>query len=461
MKKISTFLVSVFMILSLAICSVASAEDQATYTTESYSNVTNSLQNRAENGTSRMQNSYALSQIKDIPNDYWASMEINACVNEGIIPLFDDGTFGPDIVVKRVDFAQWVLNALDNNSFQITVHNNYSDINENTRGYDTILRNDQIGLVYGYTDGEFKPERVITKAETNSIMSHITKSLSYDDSVLGNFVDTKDIPKWALHTYEKTVRYGLYVNYPNANEFLPNKDLNRAEAAVLLYRLRNALNLVKKAYKAEKLLRVEHLNVTPLAPANTVQVTDQRLIVDEGNVIKIAFTNRFNSKNYNVGDEIHFYAKEDIKTVEGTTVFPQGTQFLANVETLTDPRWLNKNAFMTIALKSVTMPNGKVIPFVGSAFENQGVLISNHWQKPILWTLGGLVVGTGVGLAAGIPNDKTGIGLAVGAPAGAAAGAAIGLLTPGVNFGAAQGDEIYVLFKEAMSIYTVDPNAEE
>ena len=393
------------------------------------------------------------SRIKDIPDDYWASMEINACVNEGIMPLYADGTFSPEEVVKRVDFADWVLRALDNYTFEITVKNNYWDIDENTRGYDVILRNDQIGLVYGYPNGSFQPERVITKAETNSIMSHITKDMEIGESILGGFSDTPDIPKWALHTYEKTVRYGLYVNHPDLNEFLPNKQLNRAEAAVLLYRLREKLNLVKKVYTAEKVLGVEHLNVTPLAPANTVRVTDKRVIVDQGNVIKVAFTNRFNSKNYNPGDEVHFYAKEDIKTVEGTLVFPQGTKFLATIETLNDPRWLNKNATMTIDFKTATLPDGREFQMQANAFENQGVLVSNHWEKPLIWTLAGTAVGTGIGVAAGAPNDRIGTGIAIGTPTGAAVGAAIGFLTPGVNFGAAQDDSIYVLFREAMSIY--------
>ena len=119
---------------------------------------------------------------------------------------------------------------------------------------------------------------------------------------------------------------------------------------------------------------------------------------------------------------------------------------------------------MTISFKNATFPDGKVVDMVANAFENQvgspneGILVSNHWQKPLLWTLGGTIVGTGIGLAAGVPNHKTGTGIAIGIPTGAVAGAAIGFLTPGVNFGAAQDDEIYVLIREAMSIYTVSPD---
>ena len=302
MKKISAILAGIFMLFALTMNHAVMAQDDSyVEATQTIQRDVDTLQNRAVTGQggAGVPAEYLVQQASDIPSDYWAFMEINACVKEGIIPLNSDGTFSPDTVVKRVDFASWILNALDNATFQITVHSNYSDVNENTPGYETVLRNDQIGLVYGYPDGTFQPERIITKAETNSIMSHITKDYPVGESVLGAFTDADAIPAWARHTYEKTVRYNLYVNHPDPYEFLPNKQLNRAEAAVLLYRLRNQINLVKKAYKAERMLGIEHLDVTPLAPANTVQVTDRRLIVDAGNVIKVAFTNRFTQTHKN------------------------------------------------------------------------------------------------------------------------------------------------------------------
>ena len=468
MKRFSTVLMSVFVLFALFGFNTAKAdeivaeEQTVTQETTTVEQDLTKLKNRVEmpssSSTAAVPAEYKEQAASDVPEDYWAATEINACIKEGIIPLFDDGTFDPEAVVKRVDFATWILNALENSTFLITVHSKYSDVDEQTPGYEAILRNDQIGLIYGYPDGTFQPERIITKAETNSIMSHITKDFPIGESVLNSFSDSDEIPVWARHTYEKTVKYGLYVNHPDSLEFLPNKQLNRAEAAVLLYKLRRQLDLVKKAYKAERILGTEHLNVTPLAPANTVQVTDQRLIVDAGNVIKVAFANRFNSKNYHVGDEVHFYAKDDIKTVEGTTVFPQGTKFLAAIETLQDPRWLNKNARMTISFKTATFPDGKCVDMVANAFENEGVLVSNHWQKPALWTLGGAAIGTGISLAVGVPKHRTGTAIAIGIPSGALGGAAIGFLTPGVNFGADQGDEIYVIIREAFSIYTVSPD---
>ena len=266
MKKFSAVLVSVFMLFSLcsfnaAMADEAVTEEQAVVEQTTVEQDLTNLKNRAETPSKNSSSAivpagYKEQLASDVPDDYWAATEINACIKEGIIPVYDDRTFNPEAVVKRVDFATWILNALENSTFLITVHSKYSDVDEQTEGYEAILRNDQIGLIYGYPDGTFQPERIITKAETNSIMSHITKDFPIGESLLNGFSDKDEIPAWARHTYEKTVKYGLYVNHPDSLEFLPNKQLNRAEAAVLLYKLRMQLDLVKKAYKAERVLEL-------------------------------------------------------------------------------------------------------------------------------------------------------------------------------------------------------------
>ncbi|MDD3593856.1 MAG: S-layer homology domain-containing protein [Candidatus Gastranaerophilales bacterium] len=393
-------------------------------------------------------------QITDVPSNYWAHKEIHSVVADGIMTVSADGKFNPEAAVSRVSFADMVLKALENDRFQITITNKFTDVDSNTPKFDSIMRSEQLGLVYGYPDKTFRPDRIMTKAEANSVMSHITKDTVSDASLLNGFVDKGNIPAWALKTYEKTVKYGLYVNYPDAKEFLPAKELNRAEAAVLLYKLRNALNLVKDQYKLkETILKTEHLSVVANAPNNTVQITNIRKIIDVNNVIKVAFTTHFNSKNYNEGDNVYFVLKQDLVTDEGTLLFPAGTEFTAMVDKLDDPQWLNKNAKLTLDFKEAKTPCGEKFIIKGKVFVNDGVLESNCWQKPLWWTLGGAAVGTGAGLGIGIPNDETGKGLAIGIPCGAAAGAVAGFVTPGVNYGAKEGHEIPVLITCPVSIY--------
>ena len=158
-----------------------------------------------------------------------------------------------------------LIKVLNQKDLDIYIENPFSDVTLQTKHYNDIMRSAQIGLVYGYPDGTFKPENQIIKSEVTSTMSHITKDTVSDLSVLDNFIDTDNIPEWAKLAYAKTVKYGLFVNYPNKNLFEPNKDLTRAEAAVLLSKLKAAISNVKEEYKAEepveKTLSVEHLSI--------------------------------------------------------------------------------------------------------------------------------------------------------------------------------------------------------
>lgn len=136
-------------------------------------------------------------------------------------------------------------------------------------------------MVYGYPDGTFRPNGSILRDEAQSVISHITIDGTVDSKIVSKYKDLTKVPAWAKNVYAKTLSYGIYVNHPNENELRPTEELTRAEAAVLLYRLSQRLDLVKAQYKNEKVLGTEHLNVTKKAPCNEVTVTNMRNIVKE------------------------------------------------------------------------------------------------------------------------------------------------------------------------------------
>ena len=114
-------------------------------------------------------------EYTDIPDDYWAAEEIEDVVTKNIVPIFGDNTYRPKERVTRVEWTGMLLRALGLSQAPITAEPFYSDITKDTFGYENIARAEQFGLIYGYTDGEFKPQRFITKVETASIMSQIQK----------------------------------------------------------------------------------------------------------------------------------------------------------------------------------------------------------------------------------------------------------------------------------------------
>ena len=405
----------------------------------------------------------------DVPDDYWAAEEIEDVVTKKIVPLYGDNTYRPLEKVPRVEWTGMLLRALGLSEAPITSEPSYSDVTMATYGYPYIARSDQFGLIYGYTDGEFKPQRFITKVETASIMSHTTKDTEVNTDVLNQFADYQQIPQWGRIPFAKAIKYGLYVNYPLETELNPNRELNRAEAAVLLARLMKALGLVEDQYKAaddsaakaepeqpkEYVLSVEHLDDYGKAIVDRVSITNLRMIILAKNVFKVSFVESFNSTKHQIGDVITFYFKKDVVTKEGTLVIPANTKLYATIEELRDKKWVNKNAEVYLHFTKMVFPNGHEYPFIARVLNNdEGVLVENKWLKPLEYTVAGAAIGgAAIGLPIGESNHRSGDGMAIGFPTGAGVGLLAGFLTPGVNYKARANEDVFIELKVDCSLY--------
>ena len=398
----------------------------------------------------------AFAGINDVSENYWAQTEIASVVGDSVMYL-NNGNFNPEEKISRVDFVAALLKVLGNDQAAITVSPKFSDVAATGAAHDTVARSQQIGLVYGYPDGTFRPNGNILRDEAQSVISHITIDSAVDKKIVSKYSDAAKVPNWAKNIYAKTLSYGIYVNHPNENELRPTDALTRAEAAVLLYRLSKKLDLVKSQYKNEQVLGTEHLNVTKKAPCNEVTVTNLRNIVKEGNVLEIEYTDLFKSKLASAGDTVTFTNPEDIVTEEGTVLFPAGSTFYGTVLDVKDPQWFNKNARVYTQINKVVTPCGKTVDMNAKPFYKDYALKEGPWMtagKVALYTVGGAAVGTGAGVGFSfIPKPhKVGTGVAIGTPVGAGVGLITGLVTPGLNYVAHEGEEVQVILLDDASI---------
>lgn len=151
--------------------------------------------------------------IADVGENYWANKEINIVVDNDIMSL-NGKQFNPEGNMTRVEFVNALLKVLSNENLNVSIENKFSDVTKATKSYENILRSQQLGLVYGYPDGTFQPERTVLRSEAQSVISHITKDMNADKSILNQFKDANAVPAWATNVYAKTINYGIYVNYP-------------------------------------------------------------------------------------------------------------------------------------------------------------------------------------------------------------------------------------------------------
>lgn len=385
--------------------------------------------------------------IADVSQNYWASKEINIVVDNNIMTL-SGNRFNPEGNMTRVEFVNALLKVLSDENLNVTISNKFKDVQSSNPNYENILRSQQLGLVYGYPDGTFKPNNTVLRSEAQSVISHITKDMDADTSVLNQFKDAAAIPAWAKKVYAKTINYGIYVNYPDSRELRPNDNLSRAEAAVLLARLKEKLDLVKQEYIGTT--RIEHLDVTRKAPNNEVAINNIQSTINQGNVLVVAFEDKFKSEEHKAGDIVTFVADKDICTEEGTLIIPAGTKFVAQINEIQPPKKFNKNARVYPQLTKIILPSGKELAFNAKPFSKDYSLKEGPWMttgKLLLCTAAGAAVGTGAGVGfAFIPSPANiGTGVAIGTPVGAAVGLVTGLVTPGLEYHAKAGENIYVI----------------
>ncbi len=400
----------------------------------------------------------AYNGIDDVNKNYWAQTEIQSVVSDSVMYL-NKGNFYPENKISRADFVKALLKVLGNDQMKVVTNYKFKDVAKSNSVYADVARSQQLGLVYGYPDGTFRPDGSILRDEAQSVISHITIDGKVNSNILSNYTDANKIPNWAKNVYKKTLSYGIYVNHPKESELRPTDELTRAEAAVLLYRLEQRLGLVKAQYKGanERVLGTEHLNMVKKAPNHDVTITNIRNIIEEGNVLAVAFNEDFKSKLHAAGDAVTFTNPEDICTEEGTLLIPAGSTFYGKVLDITDPKWFNKNARVYVQINKVVMPNGKTVNLNAKPFYKNYALKEGPWMtagKVALYTVGGAAVGTGAGVGFSfIPDpDRVGRGIAIGTPVGAGVGLITGLVTPGLNYHAKDGEEIKVILLEDASI---------
>lgn len=134
-------------------------------------------------------------------NNAWYSDEINYAVAKGFIKGYSDGTFKPNQAITRAEFAQ-MISAFVKNGYPGT--GSFKDV----KGH---WASDAISALYGnknikgYGDGTFKPDQKLTRAEAvtilNSVFGRNTKSNSFANVSEAGLRRFSDVSKshWAYY----------------------------------------------------------------------------------------------------------------------------------------------------------------------------------------------------------------------------------------------------------------------
>lgn len=162
---------------------------------------------------------------------HWAEKTIIEAVGQGIASGYPDHTFKPDRPITRAEFATLLMAAWKP---QITGSQlNFADLDSiGEWARDAISKAVALGVLVGYGDGTFRPDRPVTRAEMAKMIGVLRGAASSSSEGTG-FADDADIPDWARAAVVDGVGHGIFQGR-GANRFVPNGIATRAEAVAVL-----------------------------------------------------------------------------------------------------------------------------------------------------------------------------------------------------------------------------------
>ncbi|MGB9552927.1 MAG: S-layer homology domain-containing protein, partial [bacterium] len=100
---------------------------------------------------------------------HWANAPALALFQEGVVNGYPDGTFRPDGLLTRAEFAKMVILALKISPSYPSAPT-FSDVSKDHWGFSYIEAAAKAGLFKGFPDGSFRPEEPVTKEQILTVI---------------------------------------------------------------------------------------------------------------------------------------------------------------------------------------------------------------------------------------------------------------------------------------------------
>lgn len=131
---------------------------------------------RAENWTQS-------NDFTDVSSDDWFNTPVSTLSAMGILTGYEDGSFQPNAPITRAEFAAIAVRFYENDSVDYT-DGTFSDITGSEWFADAVQAAKEQGIIGGYPDGSFQPNKAITRAEACSIVNRTLDRVPHEDYLL-------------------------------------------------------------------------------------------------------------------------------------------------------------------------------------------------------------------------------------------------------------------------------------
>ena len=189
--------------------------------------------------TSAPSNQLAQAALSDVSGS-WAEPFIRALAQKGIVVGYPDGTYRPDQLVTRAEFAAVLNKAFDLPATRESKR--FRDVPDNYWGRDAIDKAYRAGFIAGYPNNTFAPNQNVLRIE--ALVALVNGSqLQPDGNVATNidtiYTDAGQIPSYGRNAIiagtQKCV--AVSVSYPGSKTFNASGTATRADIAAFVHQI--------------------------------------------------------------------------------------------------------------------------------------------------------------------------------------------------------------------------------
>ncbi|PIS30575.1 hypothetical protein COT42_02740 [Candidatus Saganbacteria bacterium CG08_land_8_20_14_0_20_45_16] len=168
----------------------------------------------------------------DLSMSHWALRPIALSVTLGLVKGYPDKTFRPEKGITRAELVTLLVRTMPVDFDSLLEFADFTDVPSKHWASKYIAYGTEENLVAGYPDGKFKPEKVLTRAEGVTVLARYA-TLSTEAKAAPTFSDLKP-DFWANKYISAAAQAGL-LQYLAGKDFEPNTKFTRAEACEILY----------------------------------------------------------------------------------------------------------------------------------------------------------------------------------------------------------------------------------
>lgn len=165
----------------------------------------------------------------DVSKDDRFVGHINYLLDEGVIQGFGDQKFGPEQAVTRAAASIMLAKALDLDTSN--TNTKFTDVPKSSKAAGAIQAMSEKGIISGFADGHFYPNREVTRAEMAILLA---KAFELKEQNYFAFTDVSNTMK-SYDAIRKVVTSGIATGYTE-KQYRPNEPLTRAQFSAFLAR---------------------------------------------------------------------------------------------------------------------------------------------------------------------------------------------------------------------------------